>query len=529
MSTQRGVVAAGHELTAEAGAQVLRAGGNAFDAAVCATLASLAVESQLTGLGAGGFMLAHTAAGEDHLLDFFVEAGGRGLDPAKRGELVAVEVIFDETPQVFNIGPASCGVPGMPAGLWEIAERFGTLPFSELVKPAVRYAREGVRLTSTHAYMLTVLEPVITHYPETRVLYAPDGRLLCEGEVFRFPDLADALERLGAEGPDCIYRGEGAERICRWVCDRGGALSPEDMAAYRVLERRPVKARYRGREVLTNAPPSSGGILIAYALGLLERFGEPLDLEDPNGLALLAEVMDEAQRTRTPDFHRGLHEKGFAESFLSGSHIEEAKARIARRLGAHEGVAKAGASDGVGSTTHIAVVDSYGNAASITCSNGTGSGVLPPGTGLHLNNMLGEEDLNPLGFHMHEPGTRVTSMMAPTIVLRDGDIELALGSAGSNRLRSAILQVIRYVVDYGFGIEEAVRRGRMHYEAGVLHMESGFSEAALAELERRRYRLLRWKGVNLYFGGVQAVNRDPDSNVLTGAGDPRRGGAAVET
>jgi len=525
--SNRGVVAAGHPLTAEAGAQVLREGGNAFDAAVCAVLASLAVESMLTGLGAGGFLLAHTADGEDHLLDFFVEVGGRGLDPAARGELVAVEVLFDETPQVFNIGPASCGVPGVPAGLSEVAERFCTMPLSELVKPAIRHAREGIRVSPMQAYMHRVLEPVLTHYEETRVLYAPEGRLLREGETFRFPDLADALERLGVEGPGWIYGGPDCERICSWVCERGGALHPDDFAAYRVIERRPVEAAYRGRQVLTNAPPSSGGILIAYALDLLEHSGDPLPLEDPDGLSLLAEVMDETQRARGGDFHDRLHEDGFAERFLSGPHLEDARKRIARRIKAHGHYRAPERGDALGSTTHIAVLDADGNAASVTCSNGTGSGVLPPASGVHLNNMLGEEDLNPLGFHRQEPGTRVTSMMAPTVVLRDGEIELALGSAGSNRLRSAIMQVIRYVVDYGFGVREAVRHGRMHYEGGVLHVEDGFDESALRELERRGYRLLRWKGVNLFFGGAQAVYRDPETGALSGGGDPRRDGAAV--
>jgi gamma-glutamyltranspeptidase/glutathione hydrolase len=153
--------------------------------------------------------------------------------------------------------------------------------------------------------------------------------------------------------------------------------------------------------------------------------------------------------------------------------------------------------------------------------------VLPPGTGVHLNNMLGEEDLNPHGFHMHEPGTRVTSMMAPTIVVRDGEVELAVGSAGSNRIRSAILQVIRYVVDYDMDVAEAVRMGRMHFEGGVLHVEPGFDEATLAELERRGYRVVRWKGLNLFFGGSQAARRDPVTGRLSGAGDPRRGGTAV--
>jgi gamma-glutamyltranspeptidase/glutathione hydrolase len=527
MSGQKGVVAAGHPLTAEAGAQMLREGGNAFDAAICAVLASLTTESQLTALGAGGFMLAHTASGESTLLDFFVEVGGRGTDPTSRGDLVAVDVIFDETPQTFNIGPASCGVPGVPGGLWEAAERFGSMPFTALVKPGIRYAREGVRVTKMQEYMFKVLEPVVTHYPETRVLYAPNGHLLRQGELFRFPELADALERLAEEGPGWIYSGDAVDRICDWVCERGGALSADDLASYSVIDRRPVEARYRGRDVLTNPPPSSGGILIAYVLDLLERAGEPLDPSDPDALALQAEMMEEAQRARGGDFHERLHDEGFAARFLAVPRLEEAAERVLGRLRAHDRARASAGPRGVGSTTHISVIDAEGNAASVTCSNGTGSGVLPSGTGIHLNNMLGEEDLNPLGFHKQPPGTRVTSMMAPTIVLRDGEVELALGSAGSNRLRSAIMQVIRYVVDYGLDVEDAIARGRMHYEGGVLHVESGFDEAALAELERRNYHLLRWKGVNLYFGGAQAAYRDPQTGTLSGAGDPRRGGAAV--
>jgi gamma-glutamyltranspeptidase/glutathione hydrolase len=526
----KGVVAAGHHVTAEAGAQVLRDGGNAFDAAVCAVLMSFAAESPLTGLGAGGFMLAHTADGEDHLWDFFVEAGGRGLDPADRAELVGIEVLFDEVPQLFNIGPASCGVPGTAAGLWEVAERLCSVPFAELAAPAIRAAREGVRVTPEHGYLFTVLDPIATHFPETRALYAPQGRMLEAGELFRFPDLADALERLAADGPDSIYRGEIAERICAWVCERGGLLSTEDLAAYRVIEREPARASYRGRDVLTNAPPSSGGVLIAFALNLLERAGSALPPAGADGLALLAEVMEEANRVRAgADFNGQLHEQGFAERFLSGPHIDEALARIEGALEVARAGEAAGKSDRLGSTTHISVLDGDGNAASVTCSNGTGSGVLVPGTGIHLNNMLGEEDLNPLGYHMHEPGTRVTSMMAPTLVLNDGEIELSVGSAGSNRLRSAILQVIRYVVDEGMSVAAAIRNGRLHYENGVLHAEPGFEEPALEELDRRGYNTVRWKGLNLFFGGTQAARRDPATGELSGAGDPRRGGAAVVT
>jgi gamma-glutamyltranspeptidase / glutathione hydrolase len=397
------------------------------------------------------------------------------------------------------------------------------MPFAELAVPAIRYAREGVHVTPVQAYVFTILEPILCRYPETGELYAPGGKLLTAGDVFRFPALADALEAITEEGPGWLYEAEIAKRICDWVCERGGLLSRGDFAAYRVVERPPVEAAYRGRRVLTNPPPSSGGILIAYALDLLERWGDPPPLENPDGLALLAEVMAEAARARGGDFHERLREEGFARRFLGGPHVAEAAKRITGRLAGHAH----GEGETLGSTTHISVLDANGNAATVTCSNGTGSGVMAPGTGVHLNNMLGEEDLNPRGFHMHEPGARVTSMMAPTIVLRDGQIELALGSAGSNRLRSAILQVIRYVVDYDMEVEEAVRAGRLHFEGGVLHAETGFSHAALDDLARRGYQVVRWKGINLYFGGAQAARRDPLSGELSGAGDPRRGGTAV--
>ena len=298
-------------------------------------------------------------------------------------------------------------------------------------------------MTPEHAYVFQILEPILTQYPETRALYAPEGRMLTTGDLLRFPDLADALERLAAEGPEWLYRGETAQRICEWVTERGGLLSAEDFAAYEVIERQPVVAAYRGLEVLTNPPPSSGGILIAFALDLLERLGDPAPFDDPDALQLLVEVMAEAADARGADFHERLHHEGFAAEFLSPARLERAASqrggaggeRPARRRG-----------EPLGSTTHISTLDADGNAASVTCSNGTGSGVMAPGTGVHLNNMLGEEDLNPLGFHRLSPGTRVTSMMAPTIVLRDGEVELSLGSAGSNRLRSAILQVVRCVV-----------------------------------------------------------------------------------
>ena len=217
----KGVVAAGHPVTAEAGAQVLREGGNAFDAAVARSLAAFVAESPLTSLGAGGFMLVHIAGGGNHLLDFFVEAGGRDLDPASRADLEAVEIRFDETPQVFNIGPSSCGVPGTAAGLWEAAARFGTHVASGISpRPRCGHAREGVRVTPEQAYVFTILDPILCRYPETAELYRPEGHLLTAGDLFRFPALGDALEAIGQEGPGLPVRRRAERSASATGCAR---------------------------------------------------------------------------------------------------------------------------------------------------------------------------------------------------------------------------------------------------------------------------------------------------------------------
>ncbi|MEA2448146.1 MAG: gamma-glutamyltranspeptidase / glutathione hydrolase, partial [Thermoleophilaceae bacterium] len=490
-----------------AGADVLRDGGNAVDAAVAAVLMSFVTESPLTGPGAGGFMLVHTADGTDTLFDFFVAAPGRGLATPEPAALEPIDVEFaPEAIQVFNIGPSSCGVYGTPLGIAEALENFGTAPLAALTEAPARVAREGAELTEIQAYLVKILGPILVSRPEGEAIYAPDGRLAEAGERIRMPELGDLLERLGAEGPAFLYDGDVAAAISDHVLARGGLLTREDLAAYEVVEREPARAHYRGVDVLTNPPPSSGGILISYALNLLERLGRPGDLR------ALVEVMDRANRARSEDFNRGLHSDGYLERFLAREALEEHALDIGSRLG---------------STTHVAVLDDEGGCCSITCSNGSCSGVIVPGTGMHLNNMLGEEDLNPLGFHRHEPGRRIPSMMAPTVVLRGGRPEVALGSAGSNRIRSAILQTLLGVVDGGLGAQDAVDRARVHFEGGVLEAEPGVDEDALAALESDGWRVQRWRERNLYFGGVQAVARDPRSGELTGGGDPRRGGAAV--
>jgi gamma-glutamyltranspeptidase / glutathione hydrolase len=515
----RGAVAAGHPLTAEAGARVLRDGGNAVDAAVAAVLTSFVTESPLTGLGAGGFMLVHDPAQKDVLLDFFVEVPGRSVGE-RRSELVPIPVYFSpESPQVFNVGAASCGVPGTAAGLAQALERFGSVPLAELVREPARLARDGVEVNAQQAFIFHILEPILTHQPEGTAIYAPEGRILGERERFVFSELGDALERYGAEGPEPFYRGEVARQVSGWVVERGGTLGSDDLAAYTPQVREPVSAGYAGRDVLTNPPPSSGGVLIAFALTLLDAAGS-------SDIGTVVAAMEEAQVARTEAFFHGLYEEGFVREFLASERLEDAAGRIRSGKRPPER-GQSGPGDRLGSTTHITAVDADGRCASVTCSNGTGSGVIVPGTGVHVNNMLGEEDLNPLGFHVTPPGRRVPSMMSPTVVLRDGQLEMGLGSGGSNRIRSAVLQTIIRVIADGMDAQEAVSAPRVHFEAGAVQAEPGVDESGLDTLAARGYQLVHWQERNLFFGGVHAVARDPGTGELSGGGDPRRGGAVA--
>ena len=477
----------------------------------------------MTGFGAGGFMFVHEPGGSDGVVvDFFVGAGGSdGFERSE--ELVPVPVYFDETSQTFNAGAASCGVPGNAAGLALAAERYGSMPLSELAKPGIALGRDGVVINEQQGYVLEILEAILTMTPESAALYAPEGKPLRTGDLFRYPEMSDALERFGEEGSEPFTSGDIAEKMADWVRERGGNLGIDDLRAYEPILREPLRIGFRDTEVLMNPPSSSGGLLISYALGLLERLGPTSDVER------LVAAMEASNAVRQGDFHERLRDDGFAAEILNPQALDAAVARIDSG-GWVGGGGGAGAPDpdGLGSTTHITAVDADGRCASVTCSNGTCSGMQVPGTGVHLNNMLGEEDLNPGGFHRIPPGQRVSSMMSPGVALRDGELILGIGSAGSNRIRSAVVQTILRTVEDGMGAQEAIDAGRLHFEAGVVQAEPGVDAAGLDRLEQRGVPVVRWKRRNLFFGGVQAVVRDPATGALGGGGDPRRGGAVAE-
>lgn len=490
-----GVVAGGHPATARAGADILEAGGNAADAAVAAVAASLTAEACLTGLGAGGFALVRTPDGRAELLDFFVAAAGLGrtaADRAERSKLTPYEVPFRSATQIFNVGPSSCAVPGMPLGLATLHRRHGRLPLTEVLAPAVALARTGITLVQQQDYLHDILSGILTVDEAIRAVFAPDGDLLRHGEVLRFPDLGDALETLATEGPEPFVTGRYARRMAEFLGERGGLLTTEDLASYRVVRRAPVSVRYRDRTILTNPPPSSGGTLIAHTLGILDA--APLRGSSPEAQAgALADAMKATARDRP------------------------------RVLG------------DPGNTTHVCAIDAAGLTVSVTSSCGSGSGVVVEGTGIYMNNMMGEEDLNPGGYFSLPPGDRLTSMMSPTIAVSDAGGLTALGSAGSERLRSAIVQILVNIVDLGMAPQAAVDRPRLHYHKGVLHAEGGTPDSVAESLAAAGHEVNRWPMRDLFFGGAQVVERRTavgtdglaSRHAFDGGGDPRRGGVAI--
>ena len=513
MPGRRGVVAAGHTLTAEAAGGVLRAGGNAFDAALAALCAACACEPALASFGGGGFLLAAPADGRPRVYDFFVQTPKRRA-PAHAVEFEPVLVDFGPTRQEFHIGRGTVAVPGIVRGLFDVHRDLGTMPVADLVAPACALLRDGVEMTALQAHLLHLVRPILAATPESFALYAGrrgDGALLGEGERLRNPDLADLLEVMATEGDDVFYRGA----VARALADElraGGLVGLDDLAGYRTEVREPLAIEYRGVEVVTNPPPAAGGALIGFGLGLL---GDLPVGAAPAGsgraLATLADVMRATGLARV-EAHDGEPSRSNERMLDPGL--------LARWRHEVRGRARAGRG-----TTHLGVIDARGNLASVTVSNGAGSGRVVPGTGIVLNNMLGEEDLNPGGFHRWPPAHRMTSMMAPTALRWPDGRLVATGSGGSNRIRSAVLQVIVNLVDHGMDVAAAVRAPRIHVEGALLNVEGGHDGDAVAEALAAWPEHQVWDDRSVFFGGAHTAERRGD--ILGGAGDPRRGGCSL--
>jgi gamma-glutamyltranspeptidase/glutathione hydrolase len=354
----------------------------------------------------------------------------------------------------------------------------GRAPLARVVEPAARLARTGLTLTEHQAYVQELLFPMLTLTAAGRAIYAPEGRGLRVGDRLVNGDLAAFLDDLPSDRGQGLWEGELAARIARDMRAGGGLLTAEDLSGYRVCERAPLALAYRGQRILTNPPPSLGGELIAFTLAALEGAGlSGFDWGSVDHALALADAMEAAERSR--------------------------------------------GRPAAGGTTHVSVADAEGNAASLSLSNGEGSGYIAPGTGILLNNMLGEDDLHPEGFHAMPAGERVCSMMSPTLVFGDDHVRLVAGSGGSKRIRSAMVQVISAILDFGMDVRSAVEAPRLHWDGECLQAEPGFEPEVLEAL-RERWSVNPWSERNLYFGGVNAVAPSSDA-----AGDPRRDGHAI--
>ncbi len=489
---KKAIVATGHPLVSGAAAEILQNGGNAFDAAIGAGFAGAVAEQTLTSLGGGGFLLARTSSGDEVLFDFFTDTPGRGL---QNGDLephfFPVTIHFPGSDQDFNIGLGSVAVPGNLKGFLHVHNRLGRLSLNDILQPAIRLAKDGLELNDWQGYFLNLLKPIVTHSETGRKLYTINSSCAKPGDHLTNPELGDFLAQLPDDKGESFYNGELAQAIDRDMQAGQGLLTAEDLAAYQVIERTPLAIGYRDYTLLTNPPPSMGGSLIGLALSLLETQDvKGMQWNSPPHVLQTAALMTEVEILR---------EKGVNAASLqkSGDRI-----RTFSR-----------------GTTHISVADAEGNVASMTCSNGEGSGYFAPGTGIMLNNMMGEDDLHPEGFHAGPPGQRVSSMMSPSILLNGDEVELVIGSGGSKRIRTAITQVLSSIVDFGIPVQKAVESPRIHWDGEVMQVEPGYSQESIDALQKN-WPVNSWSAIDVYFGGVHTV-----IPYKAGGGDPRRGGA----
>ncbi len=507
-----GVAASGSPEVSQAAVEILEAGGNAFDAALAALCVATVAEPLLASLGGGGFLLAMPDSGTPLVYDFFCQTPAQ-RKPEEDLDFYPIMADFGAALQEFHVGMGSMAVPGVVAGIFEIHRDLGRMPMGDIMAPVMELARTGVVVNSFNHYIIRILQPILEATADSFSMYqspASPGQLIRQGERLVNPDAVATLEALARTGPDLFYRGDWAEQLLRDCAQNGGQLSAGDLAGYRVIRREPVRFRYRDAECFINPPPSTGGCLVTFGLKLLSdwlpgdaKFGSP------------EHMMGLLRSLRAANLARDRHD---ADSGLEALLDEEVVKRWRKGLEEHSMFSRG--------TTHISVADRQGNLASLTVSNGEGCSYVLPGTGIMLNNMLGEQDLNPRGFHRWKEGCRLASMMSPAVAERADGSRLALGSGGSNRIRSAITQVFSNLLDFNMSLGQAVSAPRIHLEDELLSIEAGYNQPTMQALESAVPKNHDWAEKNLFFGGVHVVSSRGDS-YFSGAGDPRRGGTVA--
>ncbi len=545
-----GMVASVHAEASQVGVDILRAGGNAVDAAVATGFALAVVYPQAGNIGGGGFMLFRSAAGEIHFLDYREKAPARATATMYQDEKGSI------VPNLSIDGYKSIGVPGSVAGLVYAQRHWGKLPLARVMAPAIRLAREGFVLTYGDAGNLH--EGKLANFPESRRVFQQkggqrDGDFYKPGDVFKQPDLARTLERIAAD-PDDFYRGAMARQIAEAVQKGGGLITADDLSAYKAVERQPIHGTYKGYDIYSAPPPSSGGIALVETLNILEGFDlRAISLRSAAGIHLVSEAYRRAFYDRSeflgdPDFAQvpvaQLTDKKYAAKWREGIDPEHATASAALKRPAFEELDRAAALHApyIGpepeNTTHYSVVDAEGNAVSVTTTlnDAFGSKVTVEGLGFVLNDEMDDfssKPGEPNQFGLREgvanaitPGKRPLSAMTPTIVVRDGKPVLVLGSPGGPTIITTVVNVLLHSIDSGYDIQQAVNAPRFHMQwmPDVLRVEGiQTSPDTIQLLEKMGYKVERKK----VWGDAECIAIDPKTGERLGASDARNEGKAI--
>ena len=535
-----------HEEASKAGADIMRRGGNAVDAAVATGFALAVVHPAAGNIGGGGFMLVRMADGSVHFLDYREKA-----PKAARREMYLDEK-GNVIPDASRIGYKAGGVPGTVAGLAYAQKHWGTLPLKTVMEPAILLARNGVRLTYEEAQLLR--DRHLADFPDSKRIFQRNGQYYEAGDLFKQPELARTLERIAAD-PDDFYKGAMAREFAEEMKRGGGLITVEDLAEYEVKERSPIRGTYRGFDVISAPPPSSGGITLLETLNILEGYDlKAMGNRSADSIHLTTEAFrrafyDRAEFLGDPDFNElpvpQLIDKKYAEAWRSSMNLTHSSVSKELRRPSNFGDLDRQAANRnpyVGpepeNTTHYSVVDQQGNAVSVTTTlnDSFGSRVTAGSLGFLLNDEMDDFASKPgvpngYGLIQGEansiaPGKRPLSAMAPTIVLKDGKLLLVLGSPGGPRIISTVANILMGVVDYGLDIQAAVNAPRFHHqwEPDEIYVERiGFSPDTLKLLEERGHKI-RMEG---YWSDGECIAIDLKTGELLGAADGRNGGKAV--
>jgi gamma-glutamyltranspeptidase / glutathione hydrolase len=552
------IVVSVDELASKAGADIMQAGGNAIDAAVATGFALAVVYPQAGNLGGGGFMLVRMADGKTHFIDFREEA------PAAATANMYLDAQGNVIEGASEYGYKAIGVPGSVAGLVYAEKKYGKLTLPQVMAPAIRLARDGFALTWQEARDLRE-DSHLADYADSRRIFQRNGDFYKQYENFRQPELARTLERI-AKNPDDFYRGAMAQELAAAMQKGGGLLTPEDLAHYQVKEREPVGGTYRGYEIISAPPPSSGGTVLIETLNILEGYDlAKAGSRSAESVHLTAEAFrraffDRAEFLGDPDFSKlpisRLTDKKYAEAWRATIDPDHATAsKDLQRPAIFNTLAYANARQSdqpqptppheSTHTTHYSVVDADGNAVAVTTTinDWFGSRVTAAGLGFILNDEMDDFSAKPgvpngdgliqSAANSIGPGKRPLSSMTPTIVLKDGKLFLVLGSPGSSRIITTVALAIMGVIDYGMNIQEAINAPRFHQQwmPDVLSVEAWFAPDAVHALQKMGYKII--DGLNEdaswspYWSDAECIAIDPQTGERLGASDGRNSGKPV--